>query len=127
MTGDPFIRLNITYGFYKGQDISAGLLYYPKAILAPLGQFGVYYIVLFGLVYLAVKKQLKPAVIPLIWFVTGFLYWEFGSMSVTGFVPIFKEARFLTQLTIPACLILAHFLSVFAADEGKALFGSKFN
>ncbi|MFH1397378.1 MAG: glycosyltransferase family 39 protein [Candidatus Omnitrophota bacterium] len=110
-TGNMFLRWQVLNEFYGAQSLSPEHFYYLKSVFAPLGYSGLfYYFVVFGAFYLFFRKKLKDIAIVLIWFMGSLLYWQFGTMSLLRYAPIFKEARFLTQLSVPALLIAAYSL-----------------
>jgi hypothetical protein len=73
------------------------------------GDFGLLYTLLGPiLVYAAIRAWREEAYrLPLVAFLSLYLFFEFGSTTLTSYRPIWKQTRFLTILTIPACVLLA--------------------
>ncbi|MFH1479452.1 MAG: glycosyltransferase family 39 protein [Candidatus Omnitrophota bacterium] len=115
---DFFLRWHTVYGFYSNQKLPNNFLYYPKAMFFPMGYFGIFYYFAAGsLVYSFFTKKIKDIAIILFWFFSIFLYLEFGTMNLDRFLPIFKEVRFLSVLTMPAVLLIAHFLKSIPSEK----------
>ncbi len=58
------------------------------------------------------KKDGKRFLIVLFWFFSIFLFLQFGTMDIGRFVLIHRLTRFITILSIPMSLVIAHFLDV---------------
>lgn len=77
-----------------------------------LAHFGFFYhAFLAGVVWLALRRRLMPLKPLLVWIGIFFLYYEFGSASFTTYVPVQKLYRYLSVLSIPVTLVLAHLIT----------------
>lgn len=115
-TGDFLLHWRIAYEFNHNIKLPPDFLFYPRAVFSPFGCFGVfYYVFAAALLYLAFRRKLHTIAAPLIWFLSSFVYLEFGSVSLSEFVPIFKTERYLSVVTIPMILIAAYFLTALPA------------
>jgi len=82
-----------------------------------LAHFGLYYpFFVLSVLYLTVKKKIAPVAPLLIWMAVYFLYYQFGSASLTHYVPLPKVLRYISILTIPLLLILSYSLLEIYAD-----------
>ncbi len=82
-----------------------------------LAHFGLYYpFFVLSVFYLTLKKKIAPAAPLLLWMAVYFLYYQFGSTSITHYVPIPKVLRFISILTMPLLLILSYSLLELYAD-----------
>jgi hypothetical protein len=80
-----------------------------KEMVGLNGNFGLLYTLLLPmLVYAGIRSRREEAYrLPLLAFLGLYLFFEFGSTTLTSYQPIWKQARFLTILTIPACVLVA--------------------
>jgi len=122
--GDFFTRYNVLttrYRFWE-TSINSDFTYYPRNMFYlnddwsvnwtdPYhAHYGLFYFFIIGsMIYIFVKKR-KKALIPLFWFLISFLYLEFGSSSITSYLPLVKNWRYLTVLTISGLLCLSYFM-----------------
>ncbi len=119
--GDYFTRFHTVSDFYvAGRDgINRDFRYYPSIMFnivysgafwwgnIYLNHFGFfYYFAALSFIYLIFSRQ-KNRFIPLLWFAVIFLYLQFGSMSLTNYLPMHRLERHLTIVTIPALLCLS--------------------
>ncbi|MFH1618402.1 MAG: glycosyltransferase family 39 protein [bacterium] len=86
---------------------------YPKAMFAGnlygLSLFGMYYpLTMAAIALITVRGELEKILFPLSWLAILFAVHEFGSKSLIRFDEIYKQLRFLTVLSAPACWILGH-------------------
>jgi hypothetical protein len=109
--GTPFLRWQLSYSFYQAVQEPTNFLFYPKALLSPLGYCGAYFYLFLGAIgYFFYHKKIPLISIPLLWLISTFFYLEFGTMSLSEFSPISKEVRYLAAIATPLVLITAYFL-----------------
>lgn len=115
--------LSFTYdneGNYPGLQ---SLKIYPDTLLnkTPVLLAGYFYFLVFGsfliMVFLMLSRfkfryTYRNFWIPALWFIAVLLYMQYGTMSLFSYRVIGKEIRYMTFITIPACLVLACFLNV---------------
>jgi 4-amino-4-deoxy-L-arabinose transferase-like glycosyltransferase len=111
-TGDPFFRFHVTaatYGLPMMQE-GARLSFYPSLLFHPrhgaAGLFAPLFIL--GLAAALLHPD-RRRIWLLLWVLPLLLYLEFGSMSLTRYLPVLKRERFLTPLTVPLSLLAASF------------------
>ncbi len=132
-TGDPlhhYSQLQQTFQilFAEHQQTYAADTYIVSLFggnLYGLAHFGLYYpFFVLSVFYLTLKKKIAPAKPLLLWMAVYFLYYQFGSTSITHYVPLAKVLRFISILTMPLLLILSYsFLEIYAAGRWrKAVF-----
>ncbi len=127
-TGNPLLRIdqyNHLYNTsmkqffnYEGIGLISRLFFhFPYLILANL-EFGFFYIfILMASAYMVIYKKEKAYPL-LIWWVSLFLYLNFGPTSFNEYIPIAAGSpRYLAIITFPAILTLAYFLS----DDNKLI------
>ncbi len=115
-TGDPLYRMTamqsvneaVSGGFGPEYDVSWA--YYPRAMLGlDLGGFawfGFFGYLAVGAVGLALaRKELRRVLPLLLWAVPVFAYLEFGSMSLTRYLPIWKAYTYLSLISVPMVLL----------------------
>jgi len=121
-SGDPFLRYKQIDNFYYGaiknlynyqgyKLIERLLIHMPYLMLTDVnfGFFTVFFIMALAYVITFKKRGAYPIAI---WFVSLFLYLNFGSTSLTGYVPLpGGTPRYLEVLTFPGILALSFFLS----------------
>jgi len=109
-TGDPFFRVRAVAEAYGAPIMQEGTRFgfYPSLLrhirhtVTGLGP------ALFALGILgSLLRPNRSRVLLLLWALPILLYLQFGSMSVTHYVPILKRERFLTPLTAPLALLTA--------------------
>lgn len=73
--------------------------------------FGIfYYLVVFSIIFLLIKRIKKSFVI-ILWFVTVFFYLQFGTMSFKEYIPMHRLDRHLTLVSLPSILLFSIFLT----------------
>lgn len=122
VTGDPLVPIRAMTAFYgeaeHGQG--AGLLAYPLLVLKPGSFTGLFALFIAAAGVWALARRTRQRWILLGWIAPILLYLQFGSMSLTSYVPVFKRVRFLTPLMAPGALLLAS-----ALPEALALAGDR--
>ena len=87
-----------------------------------------YYVVWPAAIYAAVRwRKLPAARLPLVAFASLYLFFEFGSTSLTSYQPIWKYERFLTILGVPSSVLAGVVGAHFAPrlwPRGKVLLGT---
>jgi len=84
--------------------------------------------------FFLLSARKKEIIIPLWWFLSLFLYMQFGSMSLKEYIPIHRLDRHLTIVSIPMVIICGAFLSYLVNAKVRLvglaiiyfLFGSSF-
>lgn len=121
VTGEPFLRIrqyNYSYNLsmenlfnYKGFGLISRLFFHFPYLLLTNLEFGFFYIfILMATLYVIVYKK-ENAYPLLIWWISLFLYFNFGPTSLSSYIPIAAGSpRYLAVITFPAILILAYFL-----------------
>jgi 4-amino-4-deoxy-L-arabinose transferase-like glycosyltransferase len=112
-TGDPFFRFRALAEAYGAPVMQEGdrfgfypsLLRHARHTVTGLGP------ALFALGILGgLLRPHRSRILLLLWALPILLYLQFGSMSVTHYVPILKRERFLSPLTAPLALLTASVL-----------------
>jgi 4-amino-4-deoxy-L-arabinose transferase-like glycosyltransferase len=81
-------------------------------ILNPaIRNFGFFYHLIFIAVIYCLIKRVKNIYILIYWWLGIFLYLNFGSLTLSHYLPLSHLPRYLDIISIPAILILAYFLS----------------
>lgn len=120
---NSFISSQDAWGLTKEKsmgEIKAELLFYPNLMLGSgnltnISAYCGYFFWLFALAILlpfSYKKEKKEFLIILLWFFSFFIFLQFGTMNITRYVLIHRLERFITVLSIPMVIIIAHFLDV---------------
>jgi len=127
-TKDFFLQFNVGFKYFAERErlkyeFLTDLTYYPK-IMFNLDNnfsfqfknyytyFGIfYYLVVFSIIFLPIKK-VKNSYVLILWFLSIFLYMQFGPMSYKEYIPMHRLDRHLTILSIPSILILSAFLEI---------------
>ena len=122
-TGDPFFRFRAVVEVYGAPGMSEGSHFYYPALLrharhavTGLGPA----LFAFGILG-SVLRPNRSRTWLLLWALPILLHLEFGSMSVTHYVPILKRERFLTPLTAPLALLTASVLLQWASGIVRRL------
>lgn len=115
-TGDFLHHYNVESSYYStpGLGYNFNLKFYPNAIFNlknPHPYFGYFYFLgAASILYIVLKKSRAAAVFAL-WFLSLFLYLEFGVMNIINFFPIHKLYRFLEIITIPLIVMISYMLA----------------
>lgn len=118
-TGDLFSRVTVIrrhaelYGGGPVPRASVSWAHYPRALLGldldGLAHFGFFaYLALGAIVLAAIRKELNSLRLLLFWIVPVFGYLEFGSMSLTHYLPMIKEYAYLSFISVPLVLLGAY-------------------
>lgn len=121
LTGNPFYRYSFVESSYADAMIAynnivgrssfpIGLFHYPYLIFTDK-LMGLFYPFIFIAIVYAVVKRKKETYNLLFWFLPILAYIIFGSLSITRYIPVPANSRFLSLITIPGILIMAFFLS----------------
>ncbi|MEM2175557.1 MAG: glycosyltransferase family 39 protein, partial [Candidatus Micrarchaeia archaeon] len=68
-----------------------------------------YYFVVISIIFIILKK-IKKAYIVILWFITVFLYMQFGTMSITEYIPMHRLDRHLTMIEVPSIILFSIFI-----------------
>jgi hypothetical protein len=112
-TGDPFFRVSVVSSIYGSGVIAEGarLGYYPGLMWTPWHATGLHPLLLVGCVGISVLGPGRDRLRLLAWIGAFFLFLQFGSMSLTSWVPILKRLRFLTPISLPAAVLIGSVLA----------------
>jgi len=112
VTGDPLLPIRAMSAFYGESEHAqgVGLLAYPLLVLKPGSFTGLFALFFAAAAVWALARPTRQRWILLGWIAPVLLYLQFGSMSLTSYVPVFKRVRFLTPLLAPGALLLASVL-----------------
>ncbi len=119
-TSDALFRYNIVksqnihilttyYPSYLSRIWERLFLHYPYVVLTQVGKF-FYTAIFLSALYLIMKKRKKITLL-LLWTIPIFLYFNFGSVGFSQYIPLTVNSRYLDIITIPSILILAYFLN----------------
>lgn len=80
-----------------------------KSMFSINGEFGLLYLIVFSILPVALYKAWQDEAyrLPVITFMVLYLFFEFGSTTLTSYQPIWKLSRFLTILSVPVALMVA--------------------
>jgi hypothetical protein len=91
-----------------------------KRIFTINGEFGLLYVMAFPVSIIALYRargEDNYDQLPVITFLVLYLFFEFGTTTLTSYQPIWKLSRFLTILSVPASLVIASvFMPIFATS-----------
>jgi 4-amino-4-deoxy-L-arabinose transferase-like glycosyltransferase len=107
-TGDPFYRAGVISAVYASGVLAegAGLYYYPRLIWTPWHPTGLHPLLLSGSVLICLIGGPGRERVRLLAWIAAFLgFLQFGSMSLSEWVPILKRIRFLTPVSLPASVL----------------------
>jgi 4-amino-4-deoxy-L-arabinose transferase-like glycosyltransferase len=112
-TGDALYPLRVVSSAY-GQQLApqavSQLLFYPSILWHPRTEFALHAWLFAGAIVFALVRRERGHVLLLLWTLPLLLFLEFGTMSFSAYVPVFKERRFLTVLAAPLSLLAASML-----------------
>ena len=112
-TGDALYPLRVVSSAY-GQQLAPQavslLLYYPSILWHPRTEFALHAWLYAPAIVFALVRRERGHVLLLLWALPLLLFLQFGTMSFTAYIPIFKERRFLTVLAAPLSLLAASML-----------------
>jgi len=115
-TGEIFARIRGISGFtfrtkLGEAAITSSWLVYPRVMFVALHEFGLYYYFVFlAMFWCLFRKRTPSALVLTLWFLSIFLYLQFGSRSLTHYRPLSHLPRYLCVVTPPALLFLSLFL-----------------
>ena len=123
-TGDPLYRLTIGLRwnelFTAGADPEGPVswAYYPKALfgldLAGFAWFGFFaYLAVAAVLFAMFRRELGRLSPLLLWLVPVFGYLQFGSMSLTRYLPMLKGYNYLSLISVPVILLGGYLLASF--------------
>jgi len=116
-TKDFFLRLHKEFNYYAQKErlayeFNTNLEHYPHVMISPNNRyFGLFYIFeIFSMMILLFKRS-EYTFLLILWWLSFFLYMQYGTMSYKEYIPMHRLDRHLTILSIPSILILSVFLS----------------
>ena len=123
-TGDPLFRVRVVSSIYGSGVIAEGarLGYYPGLMWTPWHATGLHPLLLTGCMGIALMGPGRDRLRLLAWIGAFFLFLQFGSMSLTDWVPILKRLRFLTPLSLPAAVLIGSVLAGLGGWTGEQRF-----
>ncbi len=107
-TGDMLYRLGVVSGRYgtPAKIEPSRLLFYPSLLVHVVHSATGLFPWIFAAGFAgALLRPTRSRLLLLLWAAPILLYLEFGSMSLTRYLPILKRERFLTPLTAPLVLL----------------------
>lgn len=118
-TGDPLYRSTVIQKLSEpltaGPDPDAMISwsYYPRAMfgldLGGFAWFGFFvYLAVCGIGIALVRREFHRIVSLLLWALPIFAYLQFGSMSVTRYIPILKGYNYMSLISVPIVLLGAY-------------------
>ena len=123
-TGDPFFRVRAVAEAYRAPVMQEGSRfgYYPSLLLHVRHAVTGLGPVLFALgIVGGLLRPNRARTWLLLWALPILLHLQFGSMSVTHYVPILKRERFLLPLTAPLALLTASVFLEWTSDIVRRL------
>jgi 4-amino-4-deoxy-L-arabinose transferase-like glycosyltransferase len=97
-------------------ELVTDLNFYPnimfniRNIFSDYSYFGPFYLfVILSILYFLIKRE-KKSYLLIIWFLSLFLYMQYGTMSIKEYIPMHRLDRHLIVLSTPAILIFSYFL-----------------
>ena len=107
-TGDPLYRWRVVSSAYSSGVMAEGSAFefYPRLLTAPWKTTGLHAVLLSGCFLVALLSPGRDRARLLVWVGVLFAFLQFGSMSLTEWVPILKRVRFLTILSLPAAVLI---------------------
>ena len=111
-TGDLFYPLRVVSDAYGRRLAPEGvsMLVYPSLLWHPRQETALYPALFAVAVVFALARPSRARVLLLLWALSLLLFLEFGTMSFSRYVPIFKRTRFLTVVAAPLSLLAASML-----------------
>jgi 4-amino-4-deoxy-L-arabinose transferase-like glycosyltransferase len=115
-TGDAFYALRVVSDSYGRRLAPEGLrlLLYPGLLWHPRSETALYPVLFAGALVFALIRRTRAHLLLLLWVLPLLLFLEFGTMSFTRYVPIFKGTRFLSVVAAPLSLLVASMLCAVA-------------
>lgn len=111
-TGDvlyPFRVVSDAYGRRLAPE-GVSMLLYPSLLWHPRQETTLYPALFAGALGYSLLRRDRAHVLLLLWGLPLLLFLEFGTMSLSHYVPIFKRTRFLTVVLAPLSLLAASML-----------------
>jgi 4-amino-4-deoxy-L-arabinose transferase-like glycosyltransferase len=114
VTGDLFFRLHALkltimdpYALEEAKNIPYRLFKrYPQMMLVPSQDFGLHSVFVLALSSTAlITERFGQLRLPLLWAVIPFLYLNFGSLSLSHYMPVFSQPRYLDIIYPPIFLM----------------------
>ena len=96
-------------GTYRG-TFPLSLFYFPYIIFTN-AYFGLFYPFIIIAIFYSISKKEKKSYPFILWFLSLFLYLSFGTTNFLEYRPFAAIPRVLTIVTLPALILLSHFLS----------------
>ena len=105
LAGDPFIQIRVAGRILETEIDAPRLLFYLRDLLRPLAiDGGLFYLAALGALVGLFTRRREVWLLAL-WGVGTYAVMEYGSTSLTTYRPLFKQARYLTILSLPAALL----------------------
>ena len=129
-TYKSYVSAQESWGFMNEkseEEIKAMLSYYPNLMFGINTGISHYCGYFFWLLLIAIlfplsyKKGGREFLIVLLWFFSIFMYLQFGTMDARKFVLMHRLERFITILSIPMSLTIAHFLEVISTRKSLVI------
>jgi hypothetical protein len=119
-TGDALYRWRVVSEAYGSGVMAEGTAFdfYPRLLLAPWKATGVHAALLAGCFLISLIRPGRDRIRLLVWTGVLFAFLQFGSMSLTEWVPVLKRVRFLTILSLPGAVLIGSTLAGLAGWTG---------
>lgn len=107
-TGDPLYRWRVVSDAYGSGVMAEGAAFdfYPRLLATPWKSTGLHTLLLTGCFLVALVDPGRERTRLLVWIGVLFAFLQFGSMSLTEWVPILKRVRFVTILSLPGAVLV---------------------
>jgi 4-amino-4-deoxy-L-arabinose transferase-like glycosyltransferase len=115
-TGDALYPLRVVSSAYGSQLAPEGnrWLFYPSLLLRPGTETAFYPALFAAAIVFSLARLDRARFLLLLWALPLLLFLEFGTMSFTAYIPIYKRSRFLTVTAAPLSLLTASMLCAVA-------------
>lgn len=120
-TGDPLYRWRVVSDAYGSGVMAEGAEFgfYPRLLTAWWKTTGLHAALLVGCVLVALVSPGRDRARLLAWIGVLFAFLQFGSMSLSEWVPILKRVRFLTILSLPSAVLIGSVVAGLAGWTGE--------
>lgn len=75
-----------------------------------------YYLVIISIIFIVMKK-IKNAYVIILWLLSVFLYMQFGTMSISEYIPMHRLDRHLTVIEVPSIILFSVFIYNFSKNK----------
>jgi hypothetical protein len=119
--GSAYMKL--FYPNYFGEKMLVRLFFhYPYVLWNDILARSFYVLFLIAVVYMLIKRK-ENSYPFMLWSAIGFLFMNFGSTSLSEYLPLPVSTRYIEMITIPLIIVSAYFLSQRAIAKKEVLLG----